>query len=93
MKPPPPLSHEAADQALVASGWTRHGDELVCERNFATFVEAIAFVDAVARLAEEQDHHPDIDIRYTTVRLAVTTHQIGGLSSRDLELAAAVDGL
>lgn len=93
MKPPPPVTHEDADRALETSAWERAGDSLVLERTFATFVESIKFVNAVAELAEAQDHHPDIDIRYNVVRLTVTTHQINGLSMRDLELARAVDTL
>lgn len=93
MKPPPPLAHEDVDQALAASAWQREGEQLVLTRQFDSFSEAIRFVDLVAELAETQDHHPDIDVRYNQVRLAVTTHQINGLSMRDLDLARAVDAL
>ena len=61
---------------------------------FGTFLEGIAFVQQVAALAEEQDHHPDIDVRWTTVTLAVNTHDQGGaVTEKDHRLAAAVDAL
>jgi 4a-hydroxytetrahydrobiopterin dehydratase len=83
------------DQALAASDspWERQGDVLVLERRFDTFAEAIAFVDAVAREADERNHHPDISVRYTAVRLEVSTHDAGGLTQLDLDLAAAITGL
>lgn len=50
-------------------------------------------MQAVGRLAEEADHHPDIDIRWRTVRLALVTHDAGGITELDLALARAVDAL
>ena len=60
---------------------------------FPSFPEAIDFVVAVGRLAEEADHHPDIDIRWRTVTLTLVTHDAGGLTRLDLDLAGAVDAL
>jgi 4a-hydroxytetrahydrobiopterin dehydratase len=51
----------------------------------------VAFVNRVARLAEEADHHPDVDIRYDKVRLGLSTHSAGGLTSRDFDLAGRID--
>jgi 4a-hydroxytetrahydrobiopterin dehydratase len=75
------------------SPWSREGDTLVYERRFDSFPEAIAFVDALAHEAEERDHHPDISVRYTLVRLELSTHDVGGLTSLDLDLAAAIGEL
>ena len=58
---------------------------------FADFREALAFVNRVGELAERAGHHPDIDIRYNTVTLALTTHDAGGLTAKDFELARAID--
>ena len=58
-----------------------------------SFAEAIAFVNRVAELAERENHHPDIDIRYRTVSVAWTTHSAGGITDRDRELAALTDQL
>jgi 4a-hydroxytetrahydrobiopterin dehydratase len=83
------------DQSLAASDspWERTGDVLVLERRFDTFAEAIAFVDAVAREADERNHHPDISVHYTAVRLELSTHDAGGLTELDLDLAGAIAGL
>ena len=60
---------------------------------FRTFPEAIAFVDRLAVEAEAANHHPDIDIRYNRVRIALTTHDEGGISDKDFALAAAIEGV
>ena len=59
----------------------------------ASFPAALDFVMAVGRLAEEADHHPDIDIRWRTVSLALVTHDAGGLTELDFSLARAIDAL
>jgi 4a-hydroxytetrahydrobiopterin dehydratase len=91
----PVLSQEAVDSALASQplAWERRGDELhkVVKRN--DFAEALAFVNAVGALAEERDHHPDIDIRWNTVSLVLSTHSEGGITERDLELAQRIDEL
>jgi 4a-hydroxytetrahydrobiopterin dehydratase len=60
---------------------------------FDDFSDAIDFVNAVAEVAEEEEHHPDIDIRYNKVRLALSTHDSGGITLLDLALAGAIDRL
>lgn len=72
--------------------WARAGTAIERTYTFDSFAGAMSFVDRVARLAEEVDHHPDIDIRYDRVRLALSTHSAGGLTSRDFDLAARIDG-
>ena len=85
------LDDDEIREALVAlPGWERLGDEIVATFEFPTFPEAIAFVDRVAVLAEAADHHPDLDIRYRRVRVALTTHDAGGLTRRDLDLAGQI---
>ena len=82
--------------ALAAPGapdWNLVGGRLVKVVECISFPAALAFVAAVGRLAEEADHHPDIDIRWRTVRLAVATHDAGGLTELDFALARAVDAL
>ncbi|HEX4036557.1 MAG TPA: 4a-hydroxytetrahydrobiopterin dehydratase [Acidobacteriaceae bacterium] len=73
--------------------WKLEGGELVRNFGFGNFVEAMQFVNSVAELAEGAGHHPDIDIRYNKVRLALISHDAGGLTERDFDLAAAVDSL
>ena len=73
--------------------WKLEGGELVRRCEFNSFVEAMQFVNTVAELAEGAGHHPDIDIRYNKVRLALMSHDAGGLTDRDFDLAAAIDSL
>jgi 4a-hydroxytetrahydrobiopterin dehydratase len=73
--------------------WKLEGKEIVRACAFPDFVAAMAFVNRVAEQAEKAGHHPDIDIRYNKVRLALVSHDKGGLTERDVKLAAVVDGL
>jgi 4a-hydroxytetrahydrobiopterin dehydratase len=90
-----PLPAEEVDAALVEQGlaWEREGDELVTTVELHDFAAALAFVNAVGAAAEAADHHPDIDIRWNKVHLVLTTHSAGGLTVRDLALAAVIDRL
>lgn len=71
-------------------GWGQEGDALVWARTFGSFAEAFAFTSRVALLAERRDHHPDIVLGYTRLRLRLTSHDVGGVTVRDLEFARAV---
>jgi 4a-hydroxytetrahydrobiopterin dehydratase len=73
-------------------GWAREGDEIVKTFELPTFPDAIAFVTRIADRAEAANHHPDLDIRYRKVRVALTTHDAGGLTDNDFDLAAAIEG-
>lgn len=85
------LSRETIAQALTAlPSWRLEGEELVAEYAFADFARAMQFVNAVAAVAEEMDHHPDIDIRYSKVRLRLISHDAGRITGRDLRLAGRV---
>jgi 4a-hydroxytetrahydrobiopterin dehydratase len=72
-------------------GWSRRGDVLTKTFQFPAFLAGIAFVQRVARDAEAMDHHPDVDIRYTRVTCALSTHSAGGITALDLELAARIE--
>ena len=87
------LDDGAIEDALQRLAWKRDGDELVKEVTRADFVEAMGFVNEVAGLAEAANHHPDIDIRWNTVTLHLSTHSAGGLTAKDLALAQQIDGL
>src|SRR5689334_3768067 len=73
------------------AGWSRRGDTLVKTYTFPRFGEGIAFVGRVAKVADEMDHHPDIDIRYTKVTMSLSTHDAGGITHSDLELAQKIE--
>jgi 4a-hydroxytetrahydrobiopterin dehydratase len=77
----------------VPAGWLEEDDALVREFELESFPAAIAFVQSVADLAERENHHPDLDIRYRRVVVRWTTHSAGGVTDRDRELAACTSEL
>jgi 4a-hydroxytetrahydrobiopterin dehydratase len=89
------LSQADVDAALDEQDlhWSREGDVLVTTVKLHNFAAALEFVNAVGAAAEAANHHPDIDIRWNTVRLVLSTHDSGGITLLDLALAAAVDRL
>jgi 4a-hydroxytetrahydrobiopterin dehydratase len=89
-----PLNDLLIEEKLKAiPGWKLENGEIVRLFTLADFPAAMEFVNRVAEKAEAAGHHPDIDIRYNKVRLALTSHDAGGLTVRDFELAAAIDAL
>lgn len=82
---------EVAQWLEARSGWERHGDEIGKRFERASFADAISFVVRIGFLAEAVNHHPDLDIRWRTVAVALTTHDSGGLTDLDLALAASID--
>lgn len=82
-------------QAALASvpQWPRHGEVIARVFQFKDFPAAMQFVNAVAALAEQAQHHPDIDVRWNKVTLAFTTHDAGGLTEKDFALARQCDAL
>jgi len=90
----PALSPEESNVLLRAlPEWKIVSGELVRSFQFKDFRSALAFVNRVGELAEEAAHHPDIDIRYNRVRLGLTTHDAGGLTAKDFDLAARTEKL
>ena len=92
----PRLTDTETTAALAAlPGWSLRGDGLAIERTykFADFVAAFGFMTRVALEAEKADHHPEWANVYNRVEIALTTHDAGGLSTRDAALAAKIDAL
>jgi len=87
------LSDEAIDAALGGLAWERHDAELVKVVRRQDFAEALAYVNEVGALAEAADHHPDVELRWNTVTLRLSTHFRGGITERDLALARGIDAL
>jgi 4a-hydroxytetrahydrobiopterin dehydratase len=81
---------EIAEALATLPGWVREGDEIVQTFECPSFPDAIAFVVRIGFLAERANHHPDLDIRWRKVRAALTTHDAGGLTALDAELASAI---
>jgi 4a-hydroxytetrahydrobiopterin dehydratase len=88
---------ERLDDAAVTArlgeltGWTRAADAITRQYQCASFADAIAFVVRIGFLAEAANHHPDIDIRWRNVSIALSTHDAGGLTTLDFDLAKRID--
>ena len=89
------LLTEAEIQAGVSQleGWTLEGKELRTTRKFKDFVDAIAFVNQLVEPAESAGHHPDLAISYNKVTITLTTHDAGGLTANDFDLARIISQL
>ncbi|MEV4463092.1 4a-hydroxytetrahydrobiopterin dehydratase [Micromonospora echinofusca] len=88
------LTAEAVrDELGGLAGWSGDPAGITRTVELADFPEAIAVVDRVAVVAEEMDHHPDIDIRWRTLTFRCVTHSVGGVTQRDLELARRIDDI
>lgn len=90
------LTPKAVEDALASHPkWSLRADGLAIERafEFADFVAAFGFMSKVALLAEKADHHPEWDNVYNRVNIVLTTHDAGGLSSRDFALARQIDAI
>jgi 4a-hydroxytetrahydrobiopterin dehydratase len=77
-------------QAENLSGWTVKDSQLQITRKFPDFIAAISFVNKLVEPAESAGHHPDIEISYNKVKITLTTHDAGGLTQKDFDLAAII---
>jgi 4a-hydroxytetrahydrobiopterin dehydratase len=89
----PPLLKKAEVRSRLKhlQGWKQDGDFITKTFEFERFLDGISFINSVAKVAEEQEHHPDIHVRYTTITLSVQTHSEGGVTEWDLDLAEAIE--
>lgn len=86
------LTEAQIETALLAvPEWGESGDAIQRTYQFSDFVKAMSFVDQVAQAAERNRHHPDILIRYNKVTLTLSTHDAGGITTKDFDLAKACD--
>ena len=84
---------EIAKRLAEVPEWKRAGDAIRRTWTFDAYPDAVAFIVRVAFLAEAANHHPDLTNSWTTVTLALTTHDVGGLTDRDFKLAKRIDAL
>ncbi len=84
---------QVTEKLALLPVWHLAGDNIQRTLTFDDFPAAIAFVNRVAEAAEKANHHPDIDIRWNKVRLALSSHDAGGLTERDFKLAGVIDSL
>jgi 4a-hydroxytetrahydrobiopterin dehydratase len=91
---PPRLSPaDVATTLAELPAWSGDADGIERTAELPSFRSAVDAIVAIAAVAEEMDHHPDIDLRWRTLRIAVVTHSAGGVTELDLELARRVDAL
>lgn len=86
-------AERVATLLILLPGWESDGEAIAKDFAFDGYAATLAFVNAVARIAQEQDHHPDIAFGYNRCRIAYTTHSVGGLSLNDLICAAKIEAL
>ena len=84
---------EIQEKLPTLPGWKYEAGTLVRNYEFADFAVAFAFVTRLALLAEKANHHPDIDIRYNKVRVALVSHDAGGVTGRDVSMAGEISKL
>ena len=87
------LDDSTIDSSRPNLHWQREGKEIVRKFDCGTFLKALEFVNAVGERAEAANHHPDIDIRWKDVTLRLSTHDAGGLTQKDLDLASEINAL
>ena len=86
------LTDAEIQQALTSlSGWQRNGEAIQRVFRFPDFKAAMQFVNKVAEKAEQANHHPDIDIRYNTITMALVSHDSGGVTQRDVRMAETIN--
>jgi len=86
-------SQQVSDMLKSLDGWGLKGNEIVRTFSFTDFYETMAFVNAIAYIANREDHHPDMEVGYNKCTVKFSTHSVGGLSENDFICAAKVDAL
>jgi 4a-hydroxytetrahydrobiopterin dehydratase len=84
---------EISKRLAALPGWVRTGDAITRTFKFKGFPDAVAFVGRLVAPAEAMDHHPNVDIRYNRVVVMLSTHDAGGITAYDFDLAAQIDPL
>ncbi|MBW4630529.1 MAG: 4a-hydroxytetrahydrobiopterin dehydratase [Iphinoe sp. HA4291-MV1] len=84
------MSAEIHEKTSQLPDWTVEGSTLQCTRKFKNFIQAIEFVNRLVEPAESAGHHPDIEISYNKVKISLTTHDAGGLTQKDIDLARVI---
>ncbi|HEY8802296.1 MAG TPA: 4a-hydroxytetrahydrobiopterin dehydratase [Candidatus Dormibacteraeota bacterium] len=82
---------DVSERVRRSNGWRLEGAELVKPYKFKNFVEAVDFVNAITGVAERQNHHPDLVVRWGEVTVRLTTHDAHGITENDFKLAEAID--
>ena len=84
---------EISERLSQLDGWSREGDAITRTFDRDDFVGSVKFVDRLVDPAEQMNHHPDLSISWSEVKVSITNHAAGGLTAADFELAAKIDAL
>jgi len=84
-------AREIEKKLRTLGGWQHRGHFITRTFVFDEFMDGVSFINKVARIAEHQEHHPDIKVRYTTITISVQTHSEGGVTNWDIGLARAIN--
>jgi 4a-hydroxytetrahydrobiopterin dehydratase len=87
------ITDRSVIEASVSAAWQIDGDAIVRVVQTLDFATGLAYVNSVGAVAEELNHHPDIDLRYDTVTIRLSTHYLGGITENDFQLAGRIDKL
>ena len=84
---------EITDKLRTLPGWERKGDTIAKQYTFKEFMDGIRFINRIAEIAEQMDHHPDgMTVNYRRITFTLTTHDQGGITEKDFKLADAIEG-
>lgn len=86
-------SENILDQLQNIDNWTLNNDTIRKDYTFKNFIEAMEFINKAAIIAEDLNHHPEWSNVYNKVSISLTTHDVGGISEKDFQLAKAIDAL
>jgi 4a-hydroxytetrahydrobiopterin dehydratase len=81
---------EIKQRASLLANWTVENSQLYCDRKFKNFIQAVEFVNKLVEPCESAGHHPDIELSYNKVKIVLTTHDAGGLTEKDFDLASVI---
>ena len=84
---------EITEKLSGLDGWEREGEAITKKFDRGDFVGSVKFVDSIVEPAEEMNHHPDLAISWSEVKVTITSHSEGGLTANDFELAGRIDTL
>ena len=87
------ISPEEINKSLSSKDWTYINKKIYKSYKFTTYMESIEFVQRIAILAEKNNHHPDINIGWCLVDISITSHDLGGVSTKCVNLATGIDFL
>lgn len=87
------VPEKIAESLLLLDGWTQDKNRITKLYQFGDYHAVMAFVNAIAWISHQHDHHPELQVGYNTCRIQYTTHDAGGLTRKDFDCAAAIDAL